>query len=146
MDNFFGIGAIKFTKEGGLAVLLINKTGGASVKGYIVEASSGTDNGVQYVSGDDIDPFGIIHNAGVPDGELVWVVVSGIAEVFYAMAVTRAAFSRVPTIGEAITNGQAINEALPTPPFSTDKHFQEIGHPIQSRGDAGLAKTVLHFN
>ncbi|MCK4819851.1 hypothetical protein KA005_29065, partial [bacterium] len=129
-----------------LAIRAINKTGGASVKGYIVEASDSVDNAVKHVGGDDIDPMGIMYNAGVADGDYVWVVVSGIAEVYYSGNVTRATFSRVPTTGEAITSGQAINEALPSSPFATDKHFQEIGHPLESRVGAGLAKTVLHFN
>ena len=137
---------MKFTTEGGLAIRIINKTGGASIKGYIVEASDTIDNAIKHTTGDDIDPIGIVYDDDIPDGELVWIVVSGIAEVFYSGAVTRATFSRVPTIAEAIASGQAINEALPVPPFATDKHFQEIGHPIESRVGAGLAKTVLHFN
>lgn len=139
-------GFMKFTTEGGLAIRLINKTGGASIKGYIVEASGSDDNAIAYTTGDDIDPFGIIYDDGIPDGELVWVVVAGIADVFYSAGVTRATFSRVPTVVEALPAGQAVNEALPTPPFATDKHFQEIGHPIESTGGPGLAKTVLHFN
>ncbi len=137
---------MKFTSEGGLAVRVLNDTGAPSIKGYIVEASSNVDNAIQYTSGDDIDPLGIIYDDNIPDGQLVWIVVTGIAEVFYAMPVTRATFSRVPTIVEALPDGQAVNEALPIPPFATDKHFQEIGHPLESRVGAGLAKTFLHFN
>ena len=137
---------VAVTAEGGLAVSFINKTGAPSIKGYIVEASSGTDNGIQYTSDDDIDPMGIVYNAGIADGQPVWIVVSGIAEVFYGTTVTRATFSRVPVVADGLASGQAVNEALPVPPFATDKHFQEIGHPIESIGAPGLAKTVLHFN
>lgn len=137
---------MKFTPEGGLAVRVINKTGGASIKGYIVEVSNTTDMGVKYTDDDDIDPFGIVYDTGIADGEYIWVIVSGIAEVYYGVAVTRATFSRVPVVADGLASGQAMNEALPVPPFSTDKHFQEIGHPIESIGAPGLAKTILHFN
>lgn len=140
------IGSAKLTPEGGLAILKINKTGGPTIKGYIAEAEGTTDDGIQYAAGGDVDPMGVFYEEGVPDGALTWIVVSGVAEVYYAMAVTRATFSRVSTTLEALPDGQAVNEALPVPPFATDKHFQEIGHPIESRGSAGLARTVLHFN
>lgn len=139
-------GKIAFTPEGGLAVLMTNKTGGASVKGHIVESSSSTDDAVQKTTDGDIDPIGIIYNASVPDGQKVWVVIYGIADVLYGTAITRGTFSRVAVLADSLNAGEAVNEALPTSPFATDKHFQEIGHPIESRGTPGLAKTVLHFN
>ena len=43
-------------------------------------------------------------------------------------------------------SGQALNEAVPTSPFATDKHFCEIGHVLETRTGAGLAKVNLHFN
>jgi hypothetical protein len=135
-----------FTPEGGFAIKLINDTGAVSIKGYIVEPSSSVDMGVEYVDNDDIDPIGIVYESGVPDGEYMWVVVSGLADVMYGTAVVRATFSRVSVVADGITPGQAVNEALPLPPFSTNKHFQEIGHPIESRATPGLARTDLHFN
>jgi len=134
------------TKDGGIAIPFINKTGAPSIKGYIVEPSNTTDNGVKYTDNDDVDPIGIMYSEGVADGEEVLVVVGAIADVYYGTAVTRATFSRVPVVADGVASGQAVNEALPTSPFATDKHFQEIGHPIESRGTPGLAKTVLHFN
>ena len=140
------LSTIYHTPEGGVAIWMINDTGVVSTKGYIVEASPSTDFTVQYVGNDDIDPFGIVYDADVADSELMRVVFAGLADVFYGTVVTRATFSRVPVVADAITPGQAINEALPVPPFATDKHFQEIGHPIESRGTPGLARTMLHFN
>lgn len=137
---------VKLTMEGGIAVLMTNNTGGASLEGYIVEASVGLDNAVQYTTNGDIDPIGIVYEGGIAQGDEMWVVVAGIANVYYGTAVTRATFSRVSIIADGVATGQAVNEALPVPPFATDKHFQEIGHPIESRGTPGLAKTVLHFN
>lgn len=133
------------TPEGGIAVKLINATGAISIPGYIVESGGGEDNSVTYTTNGDIDPIGIIYNS-VSNGEFVWVVISGIADVYYGTSVTRGTFSRVPVAADGVPDGQAVNEALPTPPFATDKHFQEIGHPLESRATAGLAKTILHFN
>ena len=138
---------IRFTPEGGLAVKMINKTGSASVKGNIVEVGKAVDESVILAGIDDPDPFGIMYDTGIVDGELVWVVVSGIAQVLYSTAVTRGTFARVPVTADgSATAGQAIAEALPTAPFSTDKHFQEIGHPIETIGAPGLALTILHNN
>lgn len=138
---------VVMTAEGGLAIKAINKTGAPSIKGYICEPSDTTDNGIKYTDNDDFDPIGIMYSENVPDGEEVLIVVAGIAEVFYGTSVTRATFSRVPVVADGIAvSGQAVNEPLPAPPLSNDKHFREIGHPIESRGTPGLAKTILHFN
>lgn len=139
-------GGAKLTPEGGFAIWVINDTGGVSVKGHIVEPSSAVDNGVQLTTDDDFDPVGIIYESGIDDGDGMWVIVSGIADVLYGTTVTRATFSRVPVTADGLNPGEAINEPLPSPPLATDKHFREIGHPIESRGTPGLAKTILHFN
>jgi hypothetical protein len=141
-----GPGKAFFTDEGGLAVAILNGSGAASVKGKIVEADSSVDNSIELAGVDDVDPCGIMYNSGVPDGSLMWIVVAGIADVLYGTAVTRGTFARVPVAADSVAAGLAVAEALPTPPFATDKHFQEIGHPIESIGAPGLAKTILHFN
>lgn len=133
------------TPEGGTYIWMINKTGAASIKGYIVQPAASTDNGAVYTIDGDIDPIGVVYDAGVADGSLMRVVVSGIAEVYYGTAVVRGTFSRVAVAADSVASGQAVNEPLPSSPFATDKHFQEIGHPIESKA-SGLAKTVLHFN
>jgi hypothetical protein len=134
------------TPEGGFAVLLTNKTGATSVKGNLVTSSDGTDNAVKLTIDEGIDPIGIIYNEGIADGSEVWIVVSGIADVLYGGNTTRGHFARVPVAADSYASGEAISEALPGSPHATDKHFQEIGHPLESRVGAGLAKTVLHFN
>jgi hypothetical protein len=141
-----GNGKIMLTPEGGLAVQVVNNTGASSVKGTIVEASKSVDNAVALAAVDDVDPFGIVYSDAVDDGENIWVVISGIAEVLYSTTVTRGTFARVPIAADGGQAGYAIAEALPVPPLATNKHFQEIGHPLESIGAPGLAKTVLHFN
>lgn len=44
------------------------------------------------------------------------------------------------------TAGKAACEALPTSPFSTDKHFLEAGHLMKGRIGAGLVLCNTHFN
>jgi hypothetical protein len=141
-----GLGNAIFTKEGGFAVRMINKTGAASVKGTILEAGSAVDFSVEKSGINDPDPCGIMYCDGVPDGGHVYVVTGGMAEVLYGTAVTRGTFSRTPVTADSVAAGLGVSEALPTPPFSSDKHFMEIGHPIESIGAPGLAKTIIHFN
>lgn len=138
---------ITFTPEGGLAFWMINKTGNASFKGAVVGASSTDVNAFELIAVDSPDPIGIVYDDGIADGELCRVVFSGKAEVFYIGSVTLRYFARV-TVAADIGNeaGKAIAEPAPIPPFSTDKHFQEIGHVLEDRVGAGLALTNLHFN
>ena len=146
-DFAFRSDKIKFTSEGGLAILLTNKTGASSVKGNVVCVSSTTDNAVNLVVDGIPDAFGVIYTAGVADGSEIWVVISGIAEVYFIGSVTRKWLARTFDNAESgYVIGQAIGETFPSPPFATDKHFMEIGHILESRTGAGLAKVNLHFN
>ena len=92
------------SKEGGIGYYIINKTGAPSIKGYIVEAGSAVDNSIEYSSGGDPDPIGIVYDDGVTDGGMIRIIVSGRAHVYYATAVTRATFARVSTSVEAPYN------------------------------------------
>lgn len=135
------------TPEGGHAVLMTNKTGANSVKGEVVTTGSTVDNSVIKVVVDVPNPIGVFYESGVADGAEAWVVISGIAEVYFIGSTTRGQFARGFITGDAgYVAGQALAEAVPTAPFATDKHFYEIGHILASRTGAGLAKTVLHFN
>ena len=136
------------TEDGGFAVKLINKTGGPSVKGEVVHPSDIIDNAVTKIVVNDPDPIGVIYDNGVPDGEEVWVVVSGVAYVYFVGSTTRGNFARgfITADGASYIAGRALSEAVPTPPLATDKHFYEIGHVLESRTGPGLAKCVLHFN
>lgn len=138
---------VKLTAEGGVAIKVTNKTGASSVKGYLVSSSTAVNNAVILTSVGVPDCIGVCYEAGVADGQDMWVVVSGIADVYFWANTVRGNFARIgwdTDTGEAA--GQAISEAVPTTPFATDKHFGEIGHVLETRTGAGLAKCVLHFN
>jgi len=134
------------TPEGGLARQVINKTGAASVKGNIVRPHNTVANGVKLTAQNIPDVIGVIYNDGVPDGSLVWMVFTGAAEVYFITDVVMDNLARgFLTADAGFAAGQAMSEAFPTSPFSDDKHFYEIGHTIESRTGAGLAKTNIHF-
>ena len=140
---------IKLTPEGGLAVRMVNKTGANSIKGSVVGVynDSAIDNAVKNIVVNIPDPIGVMYENGVSDGFDVWVVVSGIAEVLFIGDTTRGYLARGFVGSDSgYISGYAISEALPTSPFATDKHFYEIGHVIESRVGAGLAKCIVHFN
>ncbi|MCK5612882.1 hypothetical protein KAR91_64005 [Candidatus Pacearchaeota archaeon] len=139
--------SITITPEGGLAYWMINKTGAPSFKGAVLETHASVANAFDLAGVGDPDPIGIIYDDGIADGELCRVVFSGKAEVFYVGSVTLHYFARVTVSADTDDEaGKAIAEAVPTSPFSTDKHFQEIGHVLEARTGAGLALTNLHFN
>ena len=139
--------AVEITPEGGLAYWVINDTGATSFKGAVVETSASLPNAVSLIGVGDGDPIGITYDYGISDGELIRVVFSGKAEVFFVGSVSLHQFARVTVAGDTGNEaGKAIAEVFPTPPFSTDKHFMEIGHVLESRAGAGLALINLHFN
>lgn len=138
---------VRLNPEGGLMVRLINKTGAASIKGYVVSNSSATANAVELIVKGEPDPVGVFYESGIADGQEAWVVVSGIADVYFIGSTTLGHLARGFVAGDAgYVAGQAMSEAIPSAPFATDKHFYELGHCLESRTGAGLAKVVLHFN
>ena len=141
---------VKMTEEGGFAVLMLNKTGGVSVRGEVVTTYNDTaiDNAVEKIAVDIPNPIGVFEESGIADGEYAWVIVSGRAYVYYVGNTTRGHLARgfLTADGGSYVIGQALSEALPTSPFASDKHFYEIGHVMESRVGAGLALTNLHFN
>jgi len=128
-------------------VQMVNKTGAVSVKGDVVMPSDSTDNAVALIVQNEPDPIGIIYESGVADGDLVWVVCGGKAQVNFIGNATRGQLVRGFLTGDAgFITGKALAESIPTSPFATDKHFYEIGHVIESRTGAGLAWCMVHFN
>ena len=137
------------TGEMGQQIKITNKTGGASVKGYILEASDSTDRAVGLIdAANDPDPIGIVYEAGIADESDMWIWCEGaICEVYYIDTATHGQFARTGVTGDTgETAGQAVAEAVPTSPFATDKHFQEIGHVLTTHSGAGLALTWFHTN
>jgi len=131
--------------DGGFMVKLTNKTGGASVKGEVVHSNSGQDNSVIKILVDVPDPIGVFYESGIADGAEAWVVVAGIADVYFVGNTTRGQFARgfLTADGASYVTGQALSEALPAAPFTDAKHFFEIGHVLESRVGAGWRKSCF---
>lgn len=136
---------IKITMEGGLMIKLKNNTGAPSVKGYCVDITS--VDGVALTTQNRPDCIGVFYESGVASGAYAWIVICGIAEVYFVGNTTAGHIARTFIDADAdYETGKAKSEAVPTSPFATDKHFCEIGHVLETRTGAGLAKTILHFN
>jgi len=139
---------LPITPEGGMTISLINKTGAASIKGSVVKANSELANSFVLSVKDVPDPIGIVYESGKADGESCLVVVSGIADVLFVGNTTAGHLARgfLTADGGSYVAGKALSEAVPTSPFASDKHFYEMGHVLESRTGAGLAKVLVHFN
>lgn len=138
---------VKHTEDGGIAVKLTNKTGAASVKGYVVTPDDTVENAVKLVPVNEPDAIGVFLESGVADGDEAWVVVSGLAYVYFSSDTSPGYLARTGlTADTGEVAGQALAEAYPTSPFATDKHFCEIGHCLEAITGPGLCKCVLHFN
>ncbi len=130
---------IKLTSLGGYAIKLTNKTGSNSVAGQLVQTDTTTNDAVNLSGVNSDDTIGIILDSGVSDGTDMWVVVYGIADVLMdAVGSVR---------GDRIISAPVGGFATPwNVGGAVATHFQEIGHCIETRGGAGLARCVLHFN
>jgi hypothetical protein len=138
----------RFTDIGGLAILLTNKTGAASVKGSLVKADTAVDNAFILTAADDQECIGVVFDDGVADGNQAWVVIFGIAQVLLK---DTTASTRGNWIKTSDTAGRA-DATLAAPPgggvTQLDEHMQEVGHCMESKGSGTdvLARAVLHFN
>ena len=131
----------KLTSIGGFAIKLTNKTGGNTVAGQLVAVYSATtvDDSFKTAAANDDGVFGVVLDAGIVDASEAWIVFSGIANVL----MDGGGSARGDRIISSATAGSAdvwnTGGAVAT-------HFLEIGHCIETRTGAGLARCVLHFN
>lgn len=129
------------TGERGVQLHITNRTGAASVKGSVVKASASYDAAVELVAAAaPYDAIGIVYEAGVADGSDMWVWTTGsICEALMenADATTRGNWMRASSAAA----GRAFSDTVPTPPTS-DTHFQEIGHALESNA-GGTDQLVL---
>lgn len=135
------------TPEGGQVELMTNKTGSASIKGTLVQASTSVDKAFELPS-TQYSVIGVVYESGVADGSLCLVVVGGFADVLFEDGET-------PTRGywvyaSDVTPGRAKN--LASPPGGGipehDEHFKETGHCDESKssGTGVLARCAVHPN
>ncbi len=131
----------KLTALGGIAVKLTNKTGGNTVAGQLISPYSATavDDAFKISAANSDEVFGIVLDAGIADGSEAWVIISGIADVLMdgggSARGDRIISSATAGSGDVWNTGGAVAT-----------HFLEIGHCIETRTGAGLARCILHFN
>jgi hypothetical protein len=145
-NNIFGKALI--TPLGGIAQKFVNKTGETSVYGKWVSSDSSVAGAVKLCAQDKPDPIGVVFSAGVPDGQEIFVVTSGVGEGLFSNAPTLGYIARgyVAADTPAFTAGLFLSEAIPGSPFNVDKHFYEGGHILETKTAAGTATVNLHFN
>lgn len=135
------IGSMKMTNEGGLAIRLINDTGAPSIKGTIVDAGSiDFSFSVEGING--INPIGVVYEDAIADGNFVWIVISGLAQVLLQDGLASSVGNWCGTSSVAIGRVQA---SISPPAAPT--HDQEVGHFVESKisGVDVLAFVVLHY-
>ena len=125
------------TAIGGFAIKLTNKTGGNTVAGQVVIASTGTADAFETAGANELHPIGVVLDAGVADGSEAWVVVNGIADVLMDAGGS--------ALGDRIITSATAGSADVSNAPAVAVHFQEIGHCIEARVGAGLTRVVLHF-
>jgi hypothetical protein len=128
---------IKLTTLGGTAVKLTNKTGANSVAGQFVRTSTTTADAVQTTAANDVDVIGVVLDAGISDGSEIWVVVGGIADVLVDAGGS--------TLGDRMITSATAGSCATSNTPAIAAHFQEVGHILEARVGAGLARCNLHF-
>lgn len=134
------------TNERGFLVKMINRTGGASVKGTLIFCSTAADREV-IKQANEYDTVGVVQEAGVAEGSEMWVWVNG--SVCQVLAKDSVAFTRGNILIAADTDGRADNVANPgTGLPGAEVHFKECGHILESKsaGTDVLVLVSLHFN
>ncbi len=127
------------TSIGGYVIKLTNKTGGNTIAGQLVIASTGTDDAFATAGANSDAVIGIVLDAGIADGSEAWVIEGGIADVL----IDGGGCTHGDRMISSATAGSAdvwnTGGAVAT-------HFLEIGHCLETRVGAGLARVKLHFN
>ena len=143
--GFAAVGFDAATGERGFLIKVTNGSGGASVKGTILAASTTADNTV-IVEANGYDPIGVCAESGIADGQPMWMWCNGsMAKVLFkdATAATRGNVALCDDV-----DGRAYDIAVPNANPVVAEHFREIGHVCESAegGENVLACVFLHFN
>lgn len=128
----------------GIAIRMVNGTGGATVKGTVV-ASSPSNAGRFIAQTNEYDAIGVVYEAGIADAQRCWVVIQGCAEVLWQdSASSTAGYVAICSA----TDGRATNVAVPSSNPVVAEHFKEIGHVLETQagGTNVLVNVILHFN
>lgn len=145
-DEKVAIGSDSATNERGLLAKIINRTGGASVKGTLVSCSTATDREA-VKQANEYDTIGVVQEAGIAEGSEMWIWLNGsVCQVLFKDSV---AATRGNILLAADTDGRAIDTTNPGSGLpAVETHFKECGHVMESKnsGTNVLVLACLHFN
>lgn len=133
------------TGERGFQTRLTNKTGAVSVKGNLVSSSPDFDLSFDFQK-NEFDTFGIVAEAGIPDGSECWVWKNG--SICLVLAEDGTVAPRAYLALAADTDGRADFIAVPSSNPNQAEHFKEIGHVLkqEASGVDVLVMCEIHFN
>ena len=139
-----GIGPY-LNEKGGLMMQVINKTGGASVKGHIYNLSGANDFAAIKTVVAYAGSVLVCWEAGVADGDWMWCVYCGPAQVYLSAAGTRGQMVRACLAADGTkADGTANTSAWPTAsPQNTDATGIAIGSALETTSGAGLCWTLV---
>ncbi len=131
------------TPLGGIAVKL---TAGENLTaGNVVYCATADSNVYKTVAGtltSKVAVLGAVYETSTT-GNDVWIVVSGIANVLLADAVSCA---RGDVIYASDTvDGKVDGDSNP-PPATINNHWAEVGHALESKAAGSLVKSIIHQN
>ena len=129
----------KLTAIGGVAARLTNKTGGNTVAGQLVITSAAADDAFTTAGANGDNMIGIVLDAGIADGSEAWVVMGGIADVLIDAGGSAAGDRLISSATAGSADVWNVGGAVAT-------HFLEVGHCLETRVGAGLARCAIHFN
>lgn len=127
----------RVTPEGGYAIKLINRTGATSIKGYLVSASPYRDTACTLTVAGNPNCIGVFYESGIANGSSSWIVINGIASVYFSGTVDRGKIARS---GMSDDLGYSSGMAVADVPSLT---AYKIGVAIEARTGAGLSRCIL---
>jgi hypothetical protein len=135
---------VKFTEEGGIATRYINKTGAKSIKGTIVVCDT-NDNSVNVAPADSYSNIGVIYDNNIADGQYIWVVTKGRAQVLLKNSTASTAGNWIK-VSNVAGRGDATG-TVPLPP-TVAEHSKEVAHCVETKsaGTNVLCFADIHQN
>jgi hypothetical protein len=115
----------------------------------IVRASNANGLSVDRATRGQADPFGAFYESGVPDDELAWVVVAGLADLLLEPDGGGSYKRGWVSVSSTRSGTVRVSAAPPTTPGSwadVQAHMLECGHSLQQRDGGELFRAAVHFN
>lgn len=127
------------TAVGGLATLLLNKTGAPTIAGTLVCVDSTFENAVRVCDPDSEVSVGALLDSAISDSSKAWVCFSGKVNVLFDANGASAG----DWIKTSPVSGRARSLGSEQPGIN---HFREIGYSLEHVAPNEIGKIMMHFN